>query len=454
MTDLPQAFIDQMAAQLGDELPAFLRSYEEPYQRGVRLNLCKATDISMPAAQPEGMLEQVPWEPCGRYLSLESRAGAAILHEAGAWYLQEPSAMLPTAVLAPQPGERVLDLCAAPGGKSTQLGLRMAGQGSLVCNEPIRDRAKVLSRNLERMGVTNAVVTSAYPDRLAACWPGAFDAIQCDAPCSGEGMFRRQPETRAEWNAASPAGCAKRQGEILDQAAVMLRPGGRMVYSTCTLNTTENEGVIEAFLSRHPDFALQSFSLPGVEAPRGMHTCYPHRMRGEGHFVALLVRTGDGAGMPWAPVMPDKSVREALRAAASVLPAGCAANDAWLRTSDARAEEYELYCLPDLPGGQLPRGIQVLRRGLHLGSLKVPRGPKGRAQPVYTPDHALALSIRPPQIVRIDLTEDEARRYQQGQTIEADGRGWVLACFAGVALGWGKISDGVMKNHYPKGRRR
>lgn len=352
--------------------------------------------------------------------------------------------MLPAAVLDAQPGEHVLDLCAAPGGKSTQNGLRMNGRGTLVCNEPVPDRARILSRNVERMGIPNAVVTCCYPDELARCWPEAFDAIQCDAPCSGEGMFRRHPETRDEWNAESPAGCAKRQLDILREAAKMLRPGGRLVYSTCTLNTIENEDVVEAFLREHDDFALAPFALPQIDAPQGMFICWPHRTAGEGHFVAKLVRRGEGTGMRWAILKADKNAAAALRLAESVLPKGVAANDAYLKDG-----EWQLFRLPELPDGKCPKFI---RRGLHIGSLREAKG--GRKPPVFTPDHALALSICPPDMPRIDLTEEQARLYQNGQVIPAAGKGWVLACFEGIPLGWGKVSDGVMKNHYPKGLRR
>lgn len=438
MTNLPQDFIDRMAAQLGDELPAFLRTYDEPYQRGIRLNPCKTVGAEH---LPEGMEEAVPWEACGRYLSLDSRAGADILHEAGAWYLQEPSAMIPAAVLNAQPGERILDLCAAPGGKTTQNALRMAGRGTIVCNEPIRDRAKILSRNVERMGIPNAIVISAWPEDLAKNWPEAFDAIQCDAPCSGEGMFRRHPETRNEWSAESPAGCAKRQGDILDSAAVMLRPGGRLVYSTCTLNETENEGVVEAFLRRHDDFMLEAFHLPSLSAPAGMLTIYPHRVKGEGHFVALLRRKGEGKAVWKAAASrenaPDKISLQALHA---FLP-------------DAQANLLfggELRYCPDFPDLSKARGVFVLRSGLHLGTVK------GK---VFVPDHAWAVCNASPDISRVHLTEEQARLYQNGQVIPVEGaqqaiKGWVLACFAGIPLGWGKVSDGMMKNHYPKGLRR
>ena len=432
MNSLPQAFIDRMAAQLGNELPAFLRTYEEPFQRGIRLNPMKRADA---AHLPEGMLSPVPWEPTGYYLSLDSRAGADILHEAGAWYLQEPSAMIPAAVLNAQPGERILDLCAAPGGKTTQNALRMAGQGTIVCNEPIADRARILSRNVERMGVPNAIVVSAWPEKLAAAWPEAFDAIQCDAPCSGEGMFRRHPETRAEWTAESPAGCAKRQNDILDSAALMLRPGGRLVYSTCTLNRIENEGVVEEFLLRHPDFELQAFELPGLPAPDGMLTIYPHRVQGEGHFVALLRRRGEGRAV-WQTASPKSAPDKAsLKTLQDFMP-GQQAN--LLFGNELR------YC-PDFPDLSKAKGITVLRSGLHLGMVK------GK---VFIPDHAWAVSNTNLSAARVHLTEEEARLYLNGQVIPADGKGWVLACYADIPLGWGKVSDGMMKNHYPKGLRR
>ena len=435
MNSLPQAFIDRMAAQLGDELPAFLHTYEEPSHRGIRFNPCKPVGAQ---ALPEGLLDAVPWEAAGRYLTQESRAGAEVLHEGGAWYLQEPSAMIPAAVLNAKPGERVLDLCAAPGGKTTQNALRMAGQGTIVCNEPIADRARILSRNVERMGIPNAIVVSAWPEKLAEIWPGAFDAIQCDAPCSGEGMFRRHPETCSEWNAESPAGCAKRQGDILDSAAIMLRPGGRLVYSTCTLNTIENEGVVEEFLRRHPDYPLEAFELPTLPAPTGMLTIYPHRVKGEGHFVALLRRTGEGTAA-WKTASPKEHApdKNAMKLLQDFLP-GQAANLMF---------GGEMRFCPDFPELAKAKGVTVLRSGLHLGTVK------GK---VFIPDHAWAMSIQPPDVPRIPLTEEQAKLYQNGQVIpvEESVKGWVLAEYAGVPLGWGKVSDGVMKNHYPKGLRR
>lgn len=343
--------------------------------------------------------------------------------------------MLPAMVLHPAPGERILDLCAAPGGKSTQLAAMMQGKGLLVCNEPVSKRAQVLSRNIERMGVTNALVVSSMPDKLAKRWPEGFDAIQVDAPCSGEGMFRRHPETRTEWTSEAPAGCAKRQAEILDSAALMVRPGGRIVYSTCTLNPVENEDTVAAFCQRHPEFSVQPFSLPGAEAPSGMLTCYPHRMHGEGHFVALLVRSGGGeAYLPLDASLPkpEKQHQAALREFQK--------GDAGLEATHLLGDTM-VYCpaCPDV------RGLKVLRAGLHLGQLK------GK---IFIPDHAWAVSVKVPQLPRIVLDEAQARRYLQGETLPSDHKGWAIATYAGCALGWGKISDGMMKNHYPKGLRR
>ena len=311
---LPQAFLERMAAQLGEELPAFLHSYTEPYCRGIRLNPLKPTAKEF---WPEGVLESVPWEPSAHYLTVESDAGADVLHEAGGWYLQEPSAMAAVAALNPQPGDRVLDLCAAPGGKSTQIAGRMRGQGLLISNEPVPKRAAILARNMERMGVMNALTVSALPDVLAARWPEAFDAVLVDAPCSGEGMFRRHPETRAEWTADSPAGCAKRQREILESAAKLVRPGGRLTYATCTLNPTENEENMAWFVETHPDFELSPFALPGLGSCEGAMTLYPHRIRGEGHFVALLRRKGEAE----CTVAPFSGLKEADKTAAKTVEA-------------------------------------------------------------------------------------------------------------------------------------
>lgn len=437
---LPEAFVASMRKQLGPEADAFEAALEEPFQRGLRLNPRKPMQNA-----PEGLLENVPWNAStGRYLTADSAAGLDPLHEAGAYYIQEPSAMAPVAVLAPQPGERVLDLCAAPGGKSTQIADGLAGAGLLVCNEPVPSRAKILSRNVERMGVANALVVSAKPEKLAPLWADVFDAALVDAPCSGEGMFRRHPETRSEWTPQSPEGCAGRQKGILACAAQMVRPGGRLVYSTCTFNLLENEGVIGDFLSHHPDWEPLAFTLPiggekTLEAPEGMLHLYPHQLRGEGHFVALLHRKGDASP---APLLPAASALAAPQKPMLQAFADFARFFGPLPEPTAQLGDT-LLSAPDLPP---LTGIPVLRAGVQLGGLK------GR---VFAPDHALAMALSCHQdYPRVSLTRDEALRYQRGETLPTDCKGYALACYQGLALGFGKGADGQLKNHYPKGLRR
>ena len=446
---LPEAFAARMRAQLGPEADAYFAALEAPYLRGLRLNPRKPLPAQA-QSMVDGRLEPIPWcAAFGRYLSLESAAGSDPLHEAGAYYLQEPSAMAPVSVLAPRPGERVLDFCAAPGGKSTQIAGALKGEGLLVCNEPVPGRAKILSRNIERMGVENALVVSAEPETLAPLWEEAFDAVLVDAPCSGEGMFRRHPETRKEWTAQSPAGCAARQSRILACAARMLRPGGRLVYSTCTLNQEENEQVVAGALRAHAGLYTMPFSLPVDggrvwDAPEGMLRLYPHKLRGEGHFVALLGKRGQAAdGGPFAPAAnrlaaPNKPLLAAYNAFAKPF------HPARLPEANAQFGAFLISC-PELPPLD---GVKVLRAGIQLGALK------GKA---FAPDHALAMALPLPlALPALPLTREQALLYQRGETLPAPDAltGYALATYMGLALGFGKASGGQFKNHYPKGLRR
>lgn len=425
---MPAEFADRMGKILGAEFPTFLQALEEPPCRGIRLNPLKKTKAA--ARYERG--DKIPWAEGAFLLDGASQAGATVLHEAGAFYLQEPGAMIPAAVLDAQPGERILDLCAAPGGKSTQIGCAMRGQGLLVANEPVPKRAQVLSRNVERMGIANAVVTCAWPEQLSSRWPQVFDAVLADAPCSGEGMFRRVPESRLEWTREKAAGCAERQRVILAEAAKMVRTGGRLVYSTCTYNPEENEENVRWFLGCHPDFEPAAFSLPGVDAPEGIFTCYPHRMKGEGQFTALFRRRGGGdPGSPGKSSMPAPS-KEETAAFRKEFPALPVPN---LRFGSLLAR---LEACPDLSG------IRVLRAGLHLGEIR------GK---VAVPDHAAAMSADLPPVRSADITADEACRWLAGETLNRDAAGWILMCWQGLAVGWGKGSGGVVRNHYPKGLR-
>lgn len=350
--------------------------------------------------------------------------------------------MTAAALLAPRPGERVLDLCAAPGGKSTQLAAMMGGEGVLICNEIVPSRAQILSRNIERMGVRNAMVTNASPDALAKELEGFFDCVLVDAPCSGEGMFRRQEEARTEWNADSPAMCALRQMEILHQAVRMLRPGGRMVYSTCTFNTVENEGVLEQLLAAYPELALVPFALPGLEeAPQGYAHLYPQRMRGEGHFISLLQKRGESGAREVPDIREDAAARKAWDTfAPDVL-------QKHMRFDRIKAVGDALYGIPSgMP--QLSK-VRVLRTGVCLGHVKGKR---------IEPDHALAMALRGSEAARtVSLTREQALSYQHGEVLKApDGlaKGYALALLEGCPLGWVKCADAQLKNHYPKGLRR
>ena len=447
MSELPQAYIAQMKRLLGEAgFFAYEKALAEPVTRALRINLLLFPQGTPPCAI-EGLGEAVPWAKGAYFIEGDARPGLSPLHEGGLYYMQEPSAMTAVSALCPQPGERVLDLCAAPGGKSTQIAALMAGRGLLVCNEPVPSRAQILSRNVERMGVRNAVVTCALPDQLAPRFPGFFDRILVDAPCSGEGMFRRQIEARDEWSENAPRGCADRQMEILEQAVRMLAPGGHMVYSTCTFNDTENEGVLERLLAAHPELTLAPFALPGLpRAEAGYLHLYPHEMRGEGHFVSLLQKRADAPAAPEPEKKKSKpSTRPAKAQERIELPPVLAEGVAFERQVSAGG------CLWSLPEGlDIARleGLRVLRTGLLLAHAE------GRR---VEPDHALAMALSPGEALRTaSLTREQALAYQAGEALDLGAlpEGYTLMCCEGVSLGWGKQAGGMMKNHYPKGLRR
>ena len=457
MNTLPEAYIAQMKRLLGEAgFFAYEQSLSQPVTRALRVNLLLRPDGSLPCPV-EGVGEAVPWAKGCCFVEGDARPGLSPLHEGGLFYLQEPSALSAVSVLAPQPGERVLDLCAAPGGKSTQIAGLMQGRGLLVCNEPVPSRAQILSRNVERMGVRNAIVTSAMPAQLAPRFPAFFDRILVDAPCSGEGMFRRQPEARDEWSAGSPRGCADRQLEILEAAAKMLAPGGALVYSTCTFNDTENEGVLARFTAAHPEFALEAFELPGLPSgSRGYVHLYPHEIRGEGHFVSLLRKAPDAPGAPENEEKPRRAVKPARgrgeQAKKAQQPAIAVPEDVLapgVSFDRLHAAGGSLWALPEgLDDLSRLDGLRVLRTGLLLAHAE------GRRE---EPDHALAMALTPCEAARTaELDEAQALAYQAGETLELGDLepGYTLLTLRGVSLGFGKQAGGVMKNHYPKGLRR
>ena len=286
---LPQAFLDRMARQLGAEYPAFLESLERPRAVALRFNPLKGAVPGLPFVK-----EIVPWEPLGYYYDPDARPGLHPYHEAGVYYLQEASAMSAVALLDPQPGELICDLCAAPGGKSTQIAGHLGGTGLLLCNEINPKRSKILSRNIERLGIHNALVTNEHPQNLAKRYKGLFHRVLIDAPCSGEGMFRKEEAAVTDWSEETVQMCARRQLEILESGAELVRTGGRLVYSTCTFAPEENEQVIERFLAKHPEFTPETVDAPWfTPGDNGTFRMWPHKLKGEGHFGAVLKKTAD-----------------------------------------------------------------------------------------------------------------------------------------------------------------
>ena len=485
MIHLPEAFCERMRGLLGDQYGDFIASYDRDRVQGLRLNGLKtAGPESSPRELARNMeretgfeLQPIPWVRDGFYYREEDRPGKHPYHEAGAYYIQEPSAMAVVELADPIPGDRVLDLCAAPGGKTTHIASRLKGKGFLLSNEIHPARAKILSQNVERMGVQNAVVTNEAPERLSPRFPEFFDKIVVDAPCSGEGMFRKDPQAADQWSPDHVAMCAARQGDILDQAAGMLKPGGRMVYSTCTFAPEENEGTVLHFLERHPDFEVEAVNgyegfdcgkprWAGVDPETDLgrqlartFRLFPHRLEGEGHYMAVLKKRGEApeAATFWGgPRMAVRKQKELLKDFADFCRENLAETE-WLADQDSYVLfGDQLYLTPR----EMPEmaGLKVVRPGLHLGTLKKNR---------FEPSHALALALRPDQArisLRLKPQEGPVLRYLKGETLDFNslegeltpagaGKGWALVCAGEYSLGWAKLTGQIFKNHYPKGLR-
>lgn len=430
---LPKAFIERMQKMLGSEYEDFEKSFERQEYQALRLNPLKGDSGRFLALSPFS-LTPVPWEKNGYYYEESDRPGKHPFHEAGVYYIQEPSAMLPVTLLDVKPGERILDLCAAPGGKSTQIAAAMEGSGILISNEINPQRAKILAENMERMGVKNAIVVNHEPAHLLNRFPAYFDKILVDAPCSGEGMFRKNEEAIKEWSPENVEMCAERQDGILEIAAAMLHPGGRIVYSTCTFSEAENEGSVERFLKNHPEFQLKK-----------MERIWPHKVKGEGHFAAVLIKDGVygnekryGSFGP-AKTLPEKNFKEYTEFKRDYLRKEL--NGGLICFGD------QLYLLPEeAPSLQ---GLRVLRAGLHLGTMKKNR---------FEPGHALALSLKEEDFVdsiNLTLESGDPIKYLSGQTFQTDkANGWKLILIEGYSAGFGKAASGILKNHYPKGLRK
>lgn len=456
-----------MQGWLGEEFPAFLSVFDQPPQSGLRVNTLKIAVTDFLRKSPFE-LQPIPWCPEGFFVSGEGRPGKHPYHAAGLYYLQEPSAMAVVELLDPQPGERIIDLAAAPGGKATQIAARLQGQGLLIANDLHSQRAWDLVKNLERWGARNVMVTNEPPHRLADHWGAFFDRVLLDAPCSGEGMFRRSLEARLDWSPEIVRACAARQSGLLPQAARLVRPGGRLVYSTCTFAPEENEAVISRFLREHPEFEFVDVKTSvsferahpewlGIEADlpnwQGIYRLFPHQGYPEGHFIAVLRRRSGGE---WREVPPFaiRLLSSAQRRAVQQWVASFCLID--LDPLRLTLFGNRLYAIS--PAAVNVDRLRVILPGWFLGEVKKDR---------LEPSHAFLLALRGEQLpIKLKLPADHPalQKYLSGEVLpEAlfseseraifDHKGWLAICVDEHPLGWGRVVDKRIKNHFPKAHR-
>lgn len=457
--ELPEAFENRMKEMLGDEYQEYLESYEDMRQYGLRVNPLKTTGEEL----QENMnfhLNPIPWVKNGYFYAEEDQPARHPYYTAGLYYLQEPSAMTPASRLSVKPGERVLDLCAAPGGKATALGAALQGKGVLVANDISNSRAKALLKNLELFGISNAFVTNEIPGKLAESFEGFFDKVLVDAPCSGEGMFRKDPAVIKTWEEDRPAYFAKLQKDILKNAVKMLRPGGELLYSTCTFAPIENEGSISWMLENFPEMELLEMEPYDGFAPgnpewgngnQALAKCvriWPHKMNGEGHFLALAKKAED---LPTERITIRKTERldKKSRQILQTFFEDCSWKPDWERI-EIRADK--VYQVPELP--EKLQGIHFLRNGLYMGDMKKDR---------FEPSQQLAMTLSASQyagVLRLKPEDERVERYLRGETILVEKeeasrqKGWILVCVDNFSLGWGKLVNGVLKNKYWGGWRK
>ncbi len=473
---LPDRFIERMteyfSTQTDSDADDFWRSFEEPAVYGLRLNRSKVPPEKDAAvlASLGTAIDPVPWCSSGYYAD-EKLSGNDSYAHAGVFYQQEPSAMLPVEILAAKPGEYVLDLCAAPGGKTTRIAEMLQGKGLLIANDISTERCRALLRNVERMGIDDAVILNESPVRLAGRFDAFFDKILIDAPCSGEGMFRRDPSAIKSWERYGVETTVKMQKDILIQADRMLAPGGSIVYSTCTFSEEENERMAEWFMAEcegyeivvHPEVSNVSFSRVFAEE-QGAIRIWPHRSRGEGHFcvhmrkkssaprkhsteeVTSIERCGSGFAIP--------------RCVASFFE-GLLTNDAAdrflqiLRHSGYLAHDRLHY---HGMSADLYRGLRAVKIGAYCGDIK-----NVANQPVFIPSSSLASALRPGDIrperrASFERTDQRVERYLKGETVfvrdeeghKLEDRAFIVVTVDGFPLGFAKYSNHALKNHYPK----
>lgn len=457
---LPEQFTEKMKGLLGEEFPAFLKSYDDERMYGLRVNTSKISCEEFEKVAPFE-IRKIPWVENGYYYDGSVSPAKHPYYHAGLYYLQEPSAMTPADRLDISKYDAVLDLCAAPGGKATELGVKLGRKGVLVANDISSSRAKALLKNIELFGIANPFVVSETPARLAEYFPEFFDRILLDAPCSGEGMFRKDPSVIKSYVSNGVDYYAKLQREILVPAVRMLKPGGRMLYSTCTFSPEEDEQSIDYIMDRFPELRLidikgyEGFDSGRPEWGSGnqkLEKCvriWPHRMKGEGHFLALMQKDGvsdAGRGLSGGRNKIDRGSHGRLDYFFEF------AEDLEWEIDAGRLELQgdRLFYMPEKTAGL--RGMRFLRNGLYMGDCLNKR---------FEPSQALAMAIRRGEYKKcISLPQDDVRvlKYLKGETLnfasgEADGKGWRLFCVEGFPLGWGKLGGGTLKNKYHSGWR-
>ena len=465
---LPDSFKERMKNVLGDEYDTFIASFDEPSLKGVRMSTSKLSpeDYETTAKILDPEATRVPWTSCGFYITNDT-SGKDPYYHAGVYYPQEPSAMLPAEVIKARPGEVILDLCAAPGGKACRIGDDLKGEGLLVANEINAERSKALNRNIERTGITNCIILNEDPDSIAARLPGFFDKILIDAPCSGEGMFRRDPRAVKSWEDYGPEQISRIQYDILCAAAKMLKKGGEIVYSTCTFAEIEDELMIGRFIESHPVFTIVPHSeIEGVtHNPDGSMRIWPHKAEGDGHFCVHLkdvsvqsddgVKTSDTGYARYSSTV-KKSYDAMITCYEEILTDDAITELKALCEQRLVMRGEGMYLMPCDP--KLLNGLKVVKSGLFLGEIKMTKYKR-----IFDPSNSFPLCLTRSQIsddsfISYSRDDEGLIRYLKGETIavpeELSGKikdkGLVVIAVDGFVLGLGKIQGTMIKNMYPK----
>lgn len=448
--NLPEKFIDRMKNLLDkNEYESFIATYNDSRYYGLRINELKVKSKDFPNIVDYSLLG-IPWCQQGYYYQRDDKPSKHPYYYAGLYYIQEPSAMAPAALIPIEDGDKVLDICAAPGGKSTQIASRLNNTGILISNDISTTRARALLKNIENSGARNVIITNETPERLASKLPSYFDKILIDAPCSGEGMFRLSEDAAKSWDSYGIDHFCNLQSEILKSCTKMLRPGGMIVYSTCTFSPEENEGMISKFLNENKDFDIVAIDhkggldkgrpkwCDGPEKLEGAARLWPHKLKGEGHFVCILQKSTESECMAFDNYLaPKKSIKDYEYAKEFFQKYTYIDVDQKVMVIDDK-----MYLVPN--GAPDLDKLRVIRSGMLLGVLKNKR---------FEPSTALALGYKKEmftQVVDFKLEDENVWRYLKGETIIKQAtKGYNLICVDGYPLGWAKGQNNMLKNEYP-----